>query len=83
MPRPRPASCPTAVLQLFDRGSTWGLGSEQQLAGFKVLGWVAWARQCGTEPGWVTDVLTDPHRVADDKIEALFARARSMAVPLS
>ena len=69
--------------QLFDRGSTCGLVSEQQLAGFMVLGWIAWARQSGTEPGWVTDILTDPHRVADDKIEALFARARSMAVPMS
>lgn len=69
--------------QLFDRGCTCGLLSEQQLAGFMVLGWIAWARQSGTEPGWVTEVLTDPHRVADDKLEELFARAKSMAVPLS
>ena len=34
--------------QLFDRGSTCGLVSEQQLAGFMVLGWIAWARQSGT-----------------------------------
>ena len=58
---------------LFDRGRQFGLHSEQQLAGYILLAWACGCKpRAFNEPSWMSNVLNDPHRTADDKLDVLF-----------
>jgi hypothetical protein len=64
-----------ALQTLFDRGTGYGLVSEQQYAGYLVLAWASKTWRAESDPEWITRILADPHRVPDDKVAALFRAA--------
>jgi hypothetical protein len=67
----------TVLVDLFDRASRYGLITEQQFAGYIVLAWQLGVRPPASDPAWLAEVMNDPSRLLDDKIETLFRRADS------
>lgn len=57
---------------LFERGRHYGLLSEQDLVGYMLLAWGAGAHPPEPDPAWILELMTDPHRTAEDKLRALF-----------
>ena len=60
---------------LCTRGEAYGLASEQELAGYVVMAWAVEAWRTPEDPEWVARIMRDPHRVAADKVEALYRAA--------
>ena len=66
-----------ALAGLFERGSSYGLVSEQQFAGYIMLAWQLGVRPPAPDPKWIAEVMSDPQRSPDGKVEAFFDRASS------
>ena len=66
-----------ALARLFERGLAYGLTSEQQLAGYISLAWQSGVRPPAPDPQWIAEVMSDPYRSPDGKVETLFDRASS------
>ena len=66
-----------ALAGLFERGSGYGLISEQQFAGYIMLAWQSNVRPPAPDPQWIAEVMSDSRRSPDGKVEALFDRASS------
>jgi hypothetical protein len=66
-----------ALDRLFERGSGYGLVSEQQFAGYIMLAWQAGVRPPPSDPQWIAEVMNDSRRSPDAKVEALYDRASS------
>jgi hypothetical protein len=66
-----------ALAGLFERGSGYGLVSEQQFAGYITLAWQSGVRPPASDPQWIADVMSDPRRSPDGKVEAIFDRANA------
>jgi len=64
-----------ALVGLFERGSGYGLVSEQQFAGYIMLAWQAGVRPPAPDPQWMAELMTDPRRSPDGKVDAIFDRA--------
>jgi hypothetical protein len=64
-----------ALANLFERGSGYGLVSEQQFAGYIMLAWQAGVRPPASDPQWIAEVMSDPRYSPDGKVEAIFDRA--------
>ena len=62
---------------LFERGSRYGLVSEQQFAGYIMLSWQSGVRPPASDPQWIAEVMIDPYRSPDGKVDTLFDRASS------
>lgn len=66
-----------ALASLLERGLAYGLVSEQQLAGYISLAWQAGVRPPASDPQWIAEVMSDPHRLPDGKVQTIFDRASS------
>ena len=66
-----------ALAGLFERGSGYGLVSEQQFAGYIVLAWQSGVKPPAPDPQWIAEVMSDSRRSPDGKVEAIFDRASS------
>jgi hypothetical protein len=66
-----------ALAGLFERGSGYGLVSEQQFAGYIVLAWQSGVKPPAPDPQWIAEVMSDSRRSPDRKVEAIFDRASS------
>lgn len=66
-----------ALARLFERGLAYGLSTERQLAGYIVLAWQSGVRPPAADPAWIAEVMRDPYRSPDGKVETLFDRAGS------
>ena len=66
---------PRVLEALYRRGQAYGLSSEQEFAGYIVLGWASRAHEAAQDPDWIVEVMRDPHRTTADKVAALFERA--------
>jgi hypothetical protein len=64
-----------ALAGLFERVLGYGLVSEQQFAGYIMLTWQAGVRPPASDPQWIAEVMSDPRRSPDGKVEAIFDRA--------
>lgn len=60
---------------LCARGERYGLVSEQELAGYIVMAWAVEAWRSPQDPPWMAAIMGDPHRVASDRVAALFRAA--------
>jgi hypothetical protein len=68
-----------ALADLFERGERYGLVSEQQFAGYVMLSWQSGVRPPAPDPTWMAEVMNDPARSADAKVDAIYDRARAIA----
>ena len=68
-----------ALAGLFERGLRYGLVSEQQFAGYIMLSWQSGVRPPAPDPKWIAEVMNDPVRSAEAKVDAIYDRARAMA----
>jgi hypothetical protein len=68
-----------ALAGLFERGSRYGLVSEQQFAAYIMLSWQAGVRPPAPDPEWIAEVMNDPSRSADGKLDAIYERADQIA----
>jgi hypothetical protein len=66
-----------ALADLFERASSYGLITEQQFAGYIMLAWQSGVRPPASDPKWIAEVMSDPSRLPDGKVETLFHRAGS------
>lgn len=62
--------------ELFDRGCGYGLVAEQDLAGYVAMAWMAGVHPPAPDHGWIADILSDPYRLPEDKVAALFELAK-------
>ena len=61
--------------RLCARGQAYGLVSEQELAGYVVMAWAVEAWRAPQDPEWIVRIMGDPHRVALDRVAALYRAA--------
>ncbi len=76
------AQRPVVDAELADlcvRGERYGLVSEQELAGYLVIAWAVEAWRAPRDPAWIARIMDDPHRVASDRVAALYLAADSGA----
>lgn len=66
---------PESLDLLYRRAQAYGLSTEQELAGYIVVGWAAGVHEGRDDPVWISEVMRDPYRTPIDKIAALFERA--------
>jgi len=60
---------------LFERGSRYGLVSEQQFAGYIMLSWQSGVRPPAPDAQWIAEVMSDPYRSPGAKVDTLYDRA--------
>lgn len=60
---------------LCARGEGYGLVSEQELAGYVVMAWAVEAGRSPQDPAWMARIMSDSHRVASDRVAALYRAA--------
>jgi hypothetical protein len=63
------------LARLCARGEAYGLASEQELAGYVVMAWAVEAWRAPQDPAWIARIMGDPHRVAADRVAALYRAA--------
>ncbi|MDP9124280.1 MAG: hypothetical protein M3N82_06735 [Pseudomonadota bacterium] len=63
------------LARLCARGEAYGLVSEQELAGYVVMAWAVEAWHAPQDPEWIARIMGDPHRVASDRVAALYRAA--------
>lgn len=66
---------PETLGELFDRGCSYGLMAEQDLAGYVTMAWMAGVHPPAPDPDWMAEILSDPYRLPEDKVGALFELA--------
>ncbi len=64
---------------LYERGERYGLVTEQELAGYIAMAWAVDAGRDARDPTWIERIMGDPHRVASDRVAALFRAADAQA----
>ena len=69
-----------ALAGLFERGLGYGLISQQHFASYIMLSWQSGVRPPAPDPRWIAEVMNDPSRSPDGKVETLYSRFNSRLV---
>jgi hypothetical protein len=56
----------------FVRGSTYGLSSEREFAGYIAMAWMSGVIPPAPDHEWIASIMRDPYRLPEDKVKALF-----------